>query len=168
MILNKIFLYQQICHQTKEDDMKNQIIYLIFFVIIFNSGCKNSTHPDNNTPPTTVFMRTDSLQYLLSSDLLNINIQIKNSTDSTLVFPSCGRISKRIDVKQGNVWSKGWPDWYSPCPAIFLVYTYIESDSSYFDHILIDTTGTFRVVTIYGRSIGFYPDTLISNEFIVK
>jgi hypothetical protein len=92
--------------------MKNQIICLIFFVIIFNSGCKNSTHPDNNTPPTTVFMRTDSLQYLLSSDLLNINIQIKNSTDSTLVFPSCGRISKRIDVKQGNVWSKGWPDWY--------------------------------------------------------
>lgn len=147
--------------------MKNQIIFLLGFILIVCSGCKISTRSENNSPSATVTMTTDSLQYTLSLDLVYINIQIKNLTDSTLVFPSCGRISKRIDVKQGNVWSEGFPGWYSPCPALLSFTTSIESDSSYFDYISIDTTGTFRIVTIYHMLSSSNTDTLFSNEFIV-
>jgi len=54
---------------------------------------------------------TDYLQYVSSSDLLKINVQIKNST---LVFLSCGMISKRIAVKQEMLVLKvGWLTSYS-------------------------------------------------------
>jgi hypothetical protein len=96
-----------------------------------------------------------------------IYFRINNKTDSTLFFPTCSGISTRIDVKQGNVWSEGFPEWNSPCQAIFRSEGSIEKDASCSEFIYIDTTGTFRVVTIYGLTRGSYTDTLFSNEFSV-
>ena len=145
--------------------MNKQLIVLLFLVLIFNYECNTSTEPDKRSSVAKVSMQTDSTQYHLISGSAAIQITITNATDSTLIFPSCGKINKRIDIKNGKKWSKGYPEWNSPCPAFLLPFTYIKSDSSYFDITIIDTKGTFRIVTIYGGSTRLYSDTLYSNEF---
>ena len=150
--------------------MRTQTYLLVVFFLMLYSGCKTSTQPDNNDASSNknILLTTDSLAYVRSSGSAAILFQIHNRTDSTVVFPSCGQVNCRIDTMEANSWSKGTPSWNSPCLAIFLTFSAIKSDSTYVGYLVIKSSGTFKIATIYGSSPSSYPDTVLSNSFTVK
>jgi hypothetical protein len=150
-----------------ENSIKNIFYFLLLTMLIYHAGCKHSTQSESTVISPTVTMKTDSLQYIRSMGSANVIMRIENKTDSTIVIPTCIGISKRIDLKQGNIWSIGSAEWNLPCQAIFIPDGSIEKDAFYGESLHFDTVGTFRIVTIYGSSRGTYTDTLFSNEFTV-
>ena len=140
---------------------------LLLITLLLFSGCNFSTESIKPKPVEPVTMTTDSLQYRLYSDRIPVTFRIENRTDSVLIFPACGSISTRVDTMANGAWSLGYPRWLGPCVAIFPFFYALESDSVYRGSLLMDKTGTFRIVTFYWISSHTITDTLYSNHFTI-
>jgi len=140
---------------------------LLVFTILCFSNCNFSTESIKPKPVEPVTMTTDSLKYKLYSDRIVVNFRIENRTDSVLIFPACGSISTRVDTMANGAWSLGYPRWLTPCPTIYLFHYALKSDSVYRGSLLMNKTGTFRIVTFYWISSHTITDTLYSNHFTI-
>jgi hypothetical protein len=109
------------------------------------------------------------LTYYFRGSPLIIPIRIKNNTDTTIYYGTCGGTPVFTTGKYNNGnWSiSGF--WGSPCLAIFLWETiHVQPYSSSFDSLYVTGTGIYKFLLLYGWSRGnCISDTLVSNQFEV-
>jgi hypothetical protein len=148
-----------------------RVISFLFLVLSF--GCDKTSQSSvdskssNNPPTMAVTMQTDSIQYVRISGSISIQILVHNATDSTVVFPSCHNILYRVDTSRNNIWLEGTSNWNGPCTADTYPFTFILSDSTIYRRITIRSSGTYRIASIYGSSIYYFPDMVFSNRFTI-